>query len=297
MQQNMQQEARTATPMVIQLVANPAAGAHSARRVAELSEAFQRGGAEVLFSHSGPRHPFAVDPRATHLCVVGGDGTMRHVALAAQSCGRPLGLSFYPAGTINLIHREAPCALAPADYVANILGRAGPRRHYPARLNDTLFLACASVGPDSEAVAALSPRLKRRIGRLAYAVAFPRVLVNWRRHEIILCHDGRATRCEAFYVAKGRYFAGPWSFAPAARSDEALLHVVALRKCTRRAWLRFAWLMLRGRSLADFAGAICFTCTSLTADAGLPLPVQADGDIAATLPVAIQVEPEPLLFF
>lgn len=281
---------------VVQLVGNPAAGRHCARRLAALVEAFEHAGAKVVASECGPHCAFEVDPRASHVCVLGGDGTMRHVALAAASCGRPLQLSFYPAGTINLLHREAPCDLDPAAFVARVLRAHEPRRHYGAMLGDSLFLACASVGPDSDAVARLSPALKRRIGRLAYAVAFLRTLIAWPRREIILCHDGHALRCEAFYIAKGRFFAGPWSFAPQACVTDPSLHVVALKKATRRNYLRFLVAMLRGRPVDRVPGAVAFTCTSLSAECGAPLPVQADGDIAAALPVEIRLREEPFSF-
>ena len=281
---------------VVQLVANPAAGGHCARTVAALADAFGRAGAEVLRSECGPACEFAIDPRADHVCAIGGDGTVRHAARAASLCGRPVGLSFFPAGTINLLHREAPGALDPEQYAAQVLRGAGARSHYAASLNDGLFLVCASVGPDSAAVASLSPRLKRRIGRAAYAIAFLGTLLRWPRRAIRLRHDAGELACEAFYVAKGRYFAGPWSFAPEARLDAPLLHVVALTRCTRRAYALFLLAMLRGRPTGAVPGAVAFTCTRLAADCDVPLPVQADGDMVASLPVEIAVRPDPIRF-
>ena len=283
-------------PRVVQLVANPTAGGHCADRLAGLAGAFERAGARVAVTECGPHCAFEVNRDADHLCVVGGDGTLRHVAMAAAACGRPVTLTHYPAGTINLVHREAPCTIEPEPFAAALLSGERARGHYAARLNEGLFLACAGVGPDSAAVAAVSTRLKRRIGRLAYGVAFLKVLLHWTRREIILCHDGKALRCEAFYVAKGRFFAGPWSFAPGARLTDPLLHVVALKRCRRRDFARFIWALLRSRPMAEVPGAVAFTCTALSAEAGHPLPVQADGDIAATLPVEIAIRPYPIPF-
>lgn len=283
-------------PKVVQLVANPLAGGHCVSRLAQLADAFERAGAEVVRSECGPHCTFQVNRNADHLCVVGGDGTLRHVAIAAAASDRPVALSHYPAGTINLVHREAPCTIEPDAFAAALLSGERSRTHYAARLGGGLFLACASVGPDSAAVAAVSTRLKRKIGRFAYAVAFLGLLVRWPRREIILCHDGRALRCEAFYVAKGRFFAGPWSFAPKARLIDPLLHVVALKRCRRRDFARFVWAMLRGRPVEQLPGTVAFTCTALSAEAGHPLPVQADGDIAATLPIEIAIRPEPIRF-
>jgi diacylglycerol kinase (ATP) len=288
----MEQTIRT----TVQLVVNPTAGAYRSTRVAALQAAFERAGAQVILSECGPGISFAIDPRADHVCSIGGDATVRHVALASAACGRSVPLSIYPTGTINLIHREARCSLVPDEYAERVLRTATPRQHYAVSLNETLFLACASVGPDSAAVAALSPSLKRRIGRLAYLVAFWRTLRRWPRHEIMLEADGRTIRCEAFYVAKGRFFAGPWSFAPAARLHAPELHVVALTKVTRLRYLRFILAMLLRARIDRVPGALCFSCTELSARSDHPLPMQADGDIVAALPVTLSLRPDPILF-
>ena len=288
----MEQTIRT----TVQLVVNPTAGTYRSTIVTALQGAFERAGAQVIVSQCGPGISFAIDPKADHVCSIGGDGTVRHVALASAICGRAVPLSIYPTGTINLIHREARCSLVPDHYAERVLRGAAARKHYAVSLNETLFLACASVGPDSAAVAALSPRLKRRIGRLAYAVAFCRTLLRWPRHDIMLEADGRTISCEAFYVAKGRFFAGPWSFAPAARLHAPELHVVALTKVTRLRYLRFVLTMLLGARVDRVPGASCFSCTELSAHSAHPLPVQADGDIVAALPVTLSLRPDPILF-
>ncbi|HKT16028.1 MAG TPA: diacylglycerol kinase family protein [Allosphingosinicella sp.] len=281
---------------VIQLVANPAAGRHCARTVEALAGAFIRSGAQLVRSECGPRQAITIDPKARQVCVVGGDGTARHAAIAVARAGRPVPISLYPAGTVNLLHREAGCALDPDLYATQIVRNPRGRRQYAAALGDSLFLACASAGPDSAAVAALSPALKRRIGRAAYAISFLSVLVKWPRPAIRLCWEGRSLDCEAFYVAKGRYFAGPWSFAPDARLGDPLVHVVALHSASRFAYARFLWTMLRGNRVDRLPGVTAFSCTALSIECAEPVAVQADGDLAAVLPVEIKVIEEPFTF-
>lgn len=281
---------------VVQLIHNASSGRHSPRGLAALRASLEAAGAEVLVSESGPGIAVTIAPEASHVCAVGGDGTLRHVVDAVARCGRRVPVSVYPSGTVNLVHREMLHPVAPSAYAAAILGRADPASHYVAEVNGLLFLACVSVGPDAQAVAALSPRLKRRIGRAAYAVAFLWLLVRWRRVPIILSADGREIRCEAFYVAKGRHFAGPWSFAREAGLALPLLHVVALERSSRRAFLRFAWALVRRRPLTGLPGIITFTCTELRADCPDALPVQADGDVVSALPATIRLRPEPVHF-
>lgn len=281
---------------IVQIVVNPAAGGHCLKTVAALASALERSGAQVIRTECGPGRDAAIDPAAHHVCVVGGDGTVRHAARAIQACGRDVGLSIYPAGTINLLHRENPCDLDPDCFAARLLAGGEGRNHYAATLNDSLFLACASVGPDSAAVDGVSPRLKRLIGKAAYGVAFLKVLMFWPRPHISLQVDGRTIACEAFYVAKGRYFAGPWSFAPDARLTENRLHLVALTKASRWRYLRFLAAMLTDRPVSKVPGVLCLEFTRLEADCGRPVPVQADGDISAYLPARVSIYPEPIRF-
>lgn len=278
----------------VQLFYNRGASGHCPHRLAALRAGFEARGATVILSECGPGHPIQIGAAASHVCAVGGDGTLRHVALALARCGRALPLSVYPAGTVNLIHRERLFPLDPAGHALRLLAEEGGGPLHPAALNDTFFLACASVGPDSRAVAEVSLPLKARIGKLAYAWAFARILLDWRRAPIRLAWDGGDLACEAFYVAKGRYYAGPWSFAPEADIAEPLLHVVALATARRRDFARFAFALWRGRRVDALPGVTAFTCTALEAEAGLPLPIQADGDPVATLPASISLHGEPL---
>src|SRR5690349_3651737 len=174
------------TGPTVQLFYNRTSGGHCPDRLAALRAGFEAQGAKVLLSECGPAHPIEVGEETSHVCAVGGDGTLRHVASALARCGRPLPLSVYPAGTVNLIHRERLFPLDPEGQASRLLGEPSGRPFHPVALNDTVFLACASVGPDSRAVAEVSLRLKARIGKLAYAVAFARILFDWRRTEIRL---------------------------------------------------------------------------------------------------------------
>jgi diacylglycerol kinase (ATP) len=287
--------AEDAMSPIVQLFSNPASGGYRRRRLRALVRALEARGATVHHVESRDGTP-AIRDDATHVCVAAGDGTVRHVAGAVARSGRPLALSVYPAGTINLLAREAGYPRRPADFARLVLADEPRRRHYPVAVGEGFFFACAGVGPDSYAVARVSPRLKRLLGRLAYAVAFAGLFPRWVRHPIALQCDGRALACEAFYVAKGRYYAGSWSFAPAARVDQPVMHVVALRSARRRDYLRFVGRLLTGGDVTRLANVEVATCTSLHASSPEALPLQADGDIVGTLPATLTLAEEPLIF-
>ncbi|HEX8214400.1 MAG TPA: diacylglycerol kinase family protein [Allosphingosinicella sp.] len=279
----------------VQFFYNKMAGRHCLERLSALRSRFEANGAQVILSECGPGIDISIAEEASHVCTIGGDGTVRHVALALSRCDRALALSVYPGGTVNLLHREIASPTDPDLHALRVLRGDALSQLYSVEINDSLFLACASVGPDSRAVASVSPALKRRIGRAAYAIAFLRLLLRWQRQTILLSWDGGPqVSCEAFYVAKGRFFAGPWSFAPSARISEPLLHVAILERAKRWDYARFIWAMIRGKAHKSVPGVRLVTCTTLDADAATPLPVQADGDVVASLPVRIRLRPAPL---
>lgn len=285
--------------MMIQLFVNPRAGWHARRRIAALRAALEQAGATLLVSESTARR-LEIDPRADHACAVGGDGTLRHVVEAVHRAARPVSVSAYPGGTVNLLARECGYPRSPHAFARRLLGGAAAagaaRSHHTALIGDTPLLTCASVGPDSLVVARLSPAWKERIGRAAYLLAFLSVWRDWPRAKILLLYDGGQTMCEAVYVAKGRFFAGPWSFAPAARLDDPQLRVIALADASRMRFLHFAWTLLRRGPVDALPGVVSFSCTELTLRSETAPPMQADGDIVTRLPATIRLRRETTAF-
>jgi diacylglycerol kinase (ATP) len=278
---------------VVQLFYNPQAGSYSDATIAHLMQAFRETGVRVHLTPSVDTPP-VIDPSATHICIAGGDGTVRHVAAALVRANRQLPVAIYPAGTVNLLAREGKIDRRPAR-LAQALVHGPTRRHSPVKAGDDLFFACASVGPDSLAVASVaSSFLKQQIGRFAYVAAVARLLHKWPRHQITLRANGRSWDCEAVYIAKGRYYAGPWSFAPQAKGDDGKLHVVALRRAGRREFLRFCWRMLGRVDVVGDKNVIAFSCTELSLQSDDPLPLQADGDVLASCPVDVSIHEAPV---
>ncbi|HEY0269444.1 MAG TPA: diacylglycerol kinase family protein [Sphingomonas sp.] len=279
----------------VQLFHNPASGSYSAATIAALAAAFTARGATVLPGCSSDGPP-TLDERVTHVCIAAGDGTVRHIGAAVAASGQAPILGIYPAGTVNLLAMEGEYPRDPARFADRLLYGETVRFHYPVAIDGKeLFFASASAGPDSAAIARVSARLKRVIGRLAYVVAFLGVLRCWRRPRIRLEADRRRIDCEAFYLAKGHFFAGRWTFAPQTRVDIPTLRLVALTTARRRDFARFVWALLRGIDPATLPGIVACDCTTLTASGEAGVVVQADGDIVATLPARFALAP-PLAF-
>jgi len=280
--------------MLIQLFYNPHSGMYSEIAIKNVTEAFERLGAVVICTESLLNKKVEIEQGVSHICIAGGDGTARTVIQAIMPVRKNISFSIYPIGTVNLIARENGYASDPNTFAKYVLTKEAARIHFTVKLNDTLFLACASVGPDSVAVASVSLRMKQSIGRAAYLVALLKTFFKWDRPHITLEASGQSYDCEAFYVAKGRHFAGKWSFAHASL-NQPLLHVVALKYARRRDFIRFIWAIARDR-VKEQEGLTFFTCTEMKAFCPDALPVQADGDIVTTLPVTLSINTEPLRF-
>lgn len=282
------------TSLTVQIIANPLSGSFSLGHLAALQHAFERRALRVSLAYGVADNGTAED--VDLICVMGGDGTVRDVITALDRARCTVPVCAYPSGTINLLARETLYSRDPDVFVDRVLSLTARRTGYAGCIGDGLFLVCASVGPDSRAIANISLRLKARIGRAAYAVALLRVFLRWERPAITLDVDGETIACEAFYIAKGRFFAGPWSFAPEAAIGDPELHLVALSRARRRDYLRFLFALLRGRAVEALPGIICRRFTRLSAISGTPIPIQADGDIVAMLPAAIALCERPITY-
>ena len=276
-------------PPIVQLFYNVKAGHYSPGRIDALVQALRAAGAKVRLTPSADGLP-QLAPDTTHVCVAGGDGTVRHVGAAVVNTNPALPLAIYPMGTVNLLAREAQVPRNPGKLAQLLVHGGADRPHHPVRVGNDMFFACASAGPDSYAVASVSLRLKRWIGRLAYAVSFLHLLANWPRFNLRLSANGQSWPCEAVFIAKGRYYAGPWSFAPQAQVGDGLLHVVALKTARRRDFLGFCWSLLRGMDPGSGGNTIAFTCTALRLDADELVPLQGDGDILGCCPLDMAVD-------
>jgi diacylglycerol kinase (ATP) len=275
-------------PPLLQLVSNPQSGSYDDSIVAALDEALSGAGYVVQRAISAANCPFIPDEAAAHVCVAGGDGTVRHVAESLVQLTNPPGLSVYPMGTINLVAREWQAPRNPEAFARHVAYDIAQRGLNVVTINGTCFAACASIGPDSSAVAGVSHRLKAVIGRAAYGVSLARVLIGWSPPKLTVVIDGNAYSCGAVYLANGRYFAGPWVLAPDASLADNALQVILLNRARRIDFVIFALAVILGR-VASLANVQIILAHAVTITADRPVQVQLDGDIGAALPASIAV--------
>jgi len=273
------------TQRVAQLLFCPQSGSFSHRRLNALTQRLRSLNYEVRITPCGPERKAVLACDADDFVLMGGDGTIRHALHASLRQGRPRHFLLHPSGTINLLAREL---------AQNRPHIAGKQPCFFAHIEGAPLINCASISPDSMAVARNTVWMKRLTGRISYVAAFLTVLFRWERPRLQLHWLGKTLACEAVYIVKSRYYAGPWSIAPDARASLPELHVIALRRCRRRDYLRFIVSTLLGTTSRADANAVRFRCAALTIESSAVYPTQVDGDIVTRTPVRISIDPEPM---
>jgi len=283
----------------ILIIVNPAAGRarFSERRLRRFVAALERQGCTVVLRRAGPspgqveRLAGQAEPGFEAIVAAGGDGTISAVVNGLGGRAVPFGV--LPLGSANVLAREIRLPRAPEALASLVVtGPASPI--WPGRVGNRAFVMMASAGFDSEIVAALSPELKRRVGRLAFAWGFLVRLWHCPACELTVRADGVEYRAAAVVAAKGRHYAGPFVVAPGADLAEPVLELVLLDRRGRWAMLRYATALLLGR--VPRLGDIAIVRARQASVAGnRALPVQADGEIVGELPITLAVADRPLL--
>lgn len=214
--------------------------------------------------------------------VAGGDGTVS--CAAGRVAGTDVMLGVLPLGTANDFARtlEIPsnlaeaCATVADGKVVDIdLGRA----------NGEPFLNVASVGLSVAVTEALSPRLKRYIGPLAYGIA---TLSAYARHKAFPARlefpDGDHEPMEfenllQVAVGNGRHYGGGNTVSPTAGIDDHTLDIYAILAGPLREHVSIARLLKDG-SFIKHDRVYHLTSRRVRVVTEQPLPVNLDGEIA-----------------
>jgi len=283
----------------ILIIVNPAAGRarSSERRLGRFVAALERQGCTVVLRRAGPspgqveRLAGQAEPGFDAIVAAGGDGTISAVVNGLGGRAVPFGV--LPLGSANVLAREIRLPRAP-EALASLITTGPVSPIWLGRVGERAFVMMASAGFDSEIVAALSPELKRRVGRLAFAWGFLVRLWHCPACELTVRADGVEYRAAAVVAAKGRHYAGPFVVAPGADLAEPVLELVLLDRRGRWAMLRYATALFRGR--VPRLGDIAIVRARQASVAGnRALPVQADGEIVGELPITLAVADRPLL--
>ncbi|HEV2335724.1 MAG TPA: YegS/Rv2252/BmrU family lipid kinase [Stellaceae bacterium] len=281
------------------IILNPAAGrsGSSRRRLDRVIAALERQGCAVVLRQAGPTkgdvERLAREAEADFEIVVaaGGDGTLNAVVNGMAAAPRTVGL--VPLGTANVLAHDLGLPRDP-ERLAVLIAEGPARPIWPGRVAGRLFLTMASSGFDAETVAAVNPRLIQHLGRVAFAWAIMVCLWRYRACALSIRIDDIEHRAATVIAAKGRCYAGPYLIAPRADLAEPMLDLVLLHRSGRFAVLRYLATLLLGR-VAQCRDITVLRARAASVSAAAAVPVQADGEIVARLPVLIGIADAPLL--
>jgi YegS/Rv2252/BmrU family lipid kinase len=222
-------------------------------------------------------------PQADAVVVCGGDGSINAAAPGVMQSGLPMGV--IPMGTANDFARTLNLPPDPADAAGVVI--AGRTRPIDVGLvNGAPFFNVASVGLSVDLADELNASgLKKRWGRLSYAIAAIRVALRARPFSAWITAGGETVMVKTYQVAvgNGRHYGGGVIVAEDAAIDDGRLDLYSLEFDT--VW-RMATMVRAFR--AGMHGAFETVRTRSHTEFHLrtrkPRPVNADGEIAAWTP-------------
>lgn len=233
--------------------------------------------------------------RADLVIVCGGDGSISSAALAAMESGLPLGI--IPMGTANDLARtlDIPMELPAA---ADVIARGETRRIDVGTVNGHAFFNVASIGLSSELAQSLDPALKKRFGRLGYALAALKVLTRASHFGARITEKGRMTAVETYQIAvgNGRHYGGGNVVEETAEIDDGHLDLYSLEM--KNLW-KLALMLRSFRSGTHGAWREVRTarCVEFDIETGTPMPVNTDGEIVTATPARFKVHPKAIAIF
>jgi YegS/Rv2252/BmrU family lipid kinase len=272
-------------PRRVAVVFNPATGGgEGAERRRDTERALAGAGLEVLWLETTREDPGqgvtrrAVAEGVDLVMAQGGDGTV--MACVTGLAGSDVPLAVLPGGTGNLLatNFDVPADLDGAVQVA----LHGERRRLDvAAMGEDRFVVMGGIGFDAAMLADADPRLKERLGAVAYVISgLGQVRRRPARFELRLDDGDPFTRVgQGVLVGNLGRLQGGLPIMPDARPDDGLLDVAVLRTRAMPDWVRLAVRVLLRRRRKDPELEV-FRARRVEVRCDRPQPVERDGDPA-----------------
>ena len=274
------------------VVANPASRRDIRKIVASLRQAAPIGVTiDVrITSHAGEARSLADKHAdgARMVIAIGGDGTVAEVATGVL--GKNIPLAILPGGSTNIIAREMRVPTRVEAGAAVLLGKHRVKWIDVGTYGEHVFLHMAGAGFDSRFFARSNPRLKRKIGSMAYLPAAARTLFD-RPSEVRVTVDGQEVRAVSplVMVANGRsVMTAAMTIAPDISKSDGLFDVFVV---TGTSPVAKASVLARfvTHHLDDSPYVTRLRGRHVELEADPPLPVQLDGDVCGMTPAAFEI--------
>jgi YegS/Rv2252/BmrU family lipid kinase len=287
------------------LIVNPVSGSGLARReVRKVVHLFEKRGHQVdLHFTEGPGHAeeLAREGSAGDYDVIvggGGDGTINEVLNGMKGSSKKLAIIPWGTGNVFATEMRFPKSLGG---ICRMIMKGESELLDVGLYGDRRFLLMVGAGMDAYSLKQLEGQgLKRRLGLVAYAAAALRAFSRYRYPPIsVELADGRVDSGSFVLVSNTSRYGDFFSFTPKATPLDGRLDVFVFRETGR--WNTLI-LVLRYflRFLADPNLAVpplglqrfrIYRTTGLRLSSPKRVFTQVDGELGASLPVVISVEP------
>lgn len=229
------------------------------------------------------------------IIVAGGDGSLNCTLSAILKVNRPLGV--LPSGTANDFARTLGLPTDLEDAI-DVIAAGHKRRIDVGMANDYPFLNVASIGLSTSLAQELTPELKKRFSKLAYAIAALRVLKGSNPFRVTIKGETTSIRSTTLQLAvgNGRYYGGGNAVSHAAHIDDGVLDLYSLEFAETWRLLWIFWAFRRGEhvklnEVRNMRGQYFEVHTRR------PRSVNADGEILTKTPVTFRILPQALDVF
>jgi YegS/Rv2252/BmrU family lipid kinase len=248
----------------------------------------------VTTDYKGHATDLARDAAARGIDVVvvhGGDGTLNEAANGLA--GTQTALAVIPAGTANVWAHEIGMPRDPVA-AADLILRGERRRIDLGRAGARYFLLMAGIGLDAAIIPHVNPRLKRRIGVLAYIIAGVITAFRTKPWRVTMRIDGAPRDGSLYWMLAGntRSYGGITDILYRAQADDALLDVAVMHRGGLFHLLVDGVRLLLHRH--DRSPNVDYEKARVVEIDTPGIPVQVDGDLAGHTPMRIEVAPAAL---
>jgi YegS/Rv2252/BmrU family lipid kinase len=229
------------------------------------------------------------------IVLCGGDGTIASGAMAVMESGLPLGI--IPMGTANDLARTLAIPMD-LEQAADVIVNGATRRIDVGSVNGHAFFNVASIGLSADLARTLDAGLKKRWGRLGYAIAALRVLSRARRFEATITEKDFETRVSTYQIAvgNGRHYGGGNVVEEKAAIDDGHLDLYSLE--VSAVWKLAAMMRsFRAGRQGLWNEVRTAKCVRFDVVTKRPMPVNTDGEIVTSTPASFMVHPGAIEVF
>lgn len=242
----------------------------------------------------------AKDHQIDTLVVIGGDGTVHHVARMFQETIDQYQFGLIPGGTVNNLARVLAIPLE-QDEAFNVIINQHTRKIDYAQVNDDVMISTMTVGILADTASKVSQEEKQKYGPLAFTKRFFRILFKRRKYPLSIQTEDDFWQGKAHLVTitMTNSVGGFTQFDASATPDDGQMHVTIIPKLQ---FFRFIYNIphiFKGE-FHKIPGVTYFSAKEATL---IPLTdekkivTRTDGDPTDDLPVQLKVIHQKLAVF